>query len=149
MNGNVMIVDDDADIRFFVRTVLESAGCNVSDAPDAASLRQALKVQPPDALVLDLQLPDGNGVELLREVKQSWPKTKVIILTGYGTVEAAESVYKIDNVYLQSKPFDGEMLTAMLDMALAEPRKERHHTPAFHPTQRKVTEHQGAAQSLG
>src|SRR5437879_6494535 len=100
MNASVMIVDDDADIRFFARDVLEAEGCQVFEAGDGATLRRFFAQPAPDAVVLDLKLPDANGLDLLREVKQAWPTSKVIILTGYGTVDVAQDAYKIDDVFL-------------------------------------------------
>lgn len=119
MKATIVIVDDDEQLRFVVKTVLETEGCAVEEAADCASLRRLLRGTAPDLVILDLKLPDGEGLSLLPEVKQHWPKSKVIILTGFGTVEAAEAAYKVDDVYLQSKPFDAEMLKAMVGLALA------------------------------
>ena len=119
MNAKIVMVDDDEHLRFVVRAVLEADGCAVREAADCNALRRLLPGTAPDAVILDLNLPDGNGLELLPEVKRHWPKSKVIILTGFGTVQAAEAAYKVDDVYLQSKPFDAEMLKAMVALALA------------------------------
>ena len=114
-----MVVDDEADIRFLVKAFLEPEGCKVLEAGDAATLRRFFVQPAPDAVILDLKLPDANGLDLLREIKRSWPTSKVIILTGYSTVEAGAEAFKFEDVFLQRKPFDGEMLKAMLQMALA------------------------------
>jgi DNA-binding NtrC family response regulator len=119
MKATIVVVDDDKQIRFLVRSVLEAEGCAVQEAADCSALRELLRGTAPDVVILDLRLPDGDGLGLLPEVKRDWPKSKVIILTGFGTVEAAEAAYKVDDVYLQSKPFDAEMLKAMVGLALA------------------------------
>jgi DNA-binding NtrC family response regulator len=120
MNITVVVVDDEADIRFLVKTILEAEGCKVLEAGDGASLRRFFAQPAPDVVILDLKLPDASGLDLLREVKRNWPTAKVIILTGYGTAEAGEEAYKIADVFLQNKPFDGEMLKAMLELALTQ-----------------------------
>ena len=120
MKAKILVVDDEKEIRFLVRAVLEAQGYEISEATDSAGLRQCFPNPAPEVVILDLNLPDGNGLALLPEVKQHWPSAKVLILTGYGTVEAAEAAYKEADVYLLSKPFDPEMLKAMVEMALVK-----------------------------
>ncbi len=119
MNAKLLMVDDDEDLRGMVRDILALEGYEVAEAGNAAGLRRALQGPAPDALILDLSLPDGNGLSLLPEVKQHWPGAKVVILTGYGTVDAAHEAYRqMENVYFQSKPFDPGLLKALLELAL-------------------------------
>lgn len=118
MKAQILIVDDEEMLRLVTRCVLEAEGYEVLEAADAKSLRGHFSSPAPALVILDLELPDGHGLTLLPELKQHWPGTKVLILTGHGTVEVAESAFLVDDVYLQSKPFDGEMLKAMVAMAL-------------------------------
>ena len=120
MKAKILIVDDEEPLRFLVKTVLEDQGYEVTEAADSQDLRQLFTSPAPALVILDLNLPDGNGVRLLPELKQHWPSSKVLILTGYGTVDAAEAAYQVTDVCLQSKPFDAEMLKAMVQMALAQ-----------------------------
>jgi len=120
--ARILIVEDEPDVRLFVRTILEKQGYTVSEAADAAGLRAALEGPAPAAVIVDLHLPDGSGLALLSELKPKWPQTKVIILTGYGTVEVAEEAYKVDrNLFLHSKPVDGDTLIALIELALSSP----------------------------
>jgi len=122
LKQHVIIVEDEPDIRLFVRTILGKEGYTVSEAGDVAGLRAALEGAAPAALILDLNLPDGNGLALLGELKQKWPRTRVIILTGHGTVEVAEQAYKLDqDLFLHSKPVDGDSLIALVELALSRP----------------------------
>ena len=114
----VMVVEDDAVIRRLVRAALEVEGHEVIEVVNAAGLRQAFRVTIPDLVVLDLQLPDGDGLDLLPELKKNWPHAKVIILTGQSTVEAAEKASLVGEVYLQCKPFNAGILQALVDLAL-------------------------------
>jgi DNA-binding NtrC family response regulator len=119
MKAKIIIVDDEEALRMLVRSVLEAQGYEVLEAANLQSVRQFFPDAPPALVILDLNLPDGNGLKLLPEIQRHWPSTKVLILTGYGTVEAAESAYQVTDVYFQCKPFDAEMLKAMVGMALA------------------------------
>ena len=120
MKAKILIVDDEEALRFLAKTVLQGQGYEVSEAADAQSLRRLFPSPAPHLVILDLNLPDGNGIKLLPEVKQHWPMAKVLILTGYGTVDAAEEAYKVADVYLQSKPLDPDILKALVAMARAE-----------------------------
>lgn len=120
MNRTIMIVEDEADIRAFVRIILEKENYQVSEAADARSLRAALEGTPPAAVILDLNLPDGNALDILPELKRRWPGTKVIILTGFGTPEVAEEAYKLDKeLFLHCKPVDAGTLIALVELALS------------------------------
>jgi DNA-binding NtrC family response regulator len=120
MKTRILIVDDEAGIRNLVRVVLGSDQYEVTEAEDLAALRRSLAGPAPAVVILDLKLPDGNGVEALPELKQKWPASKVIILTNFGTVEAAEEAYKLDaQLFLLSKPLDPETLRALVEVTLA------------------------------
>ncbi len=120
MKPNILIVEDEKTLRDSVTSTLQKAGYEVSEAGDVAGLLEALEGPSPVALILDLSLPDGNGLEVLPAIKKGWPTTRIIILTGHGTVDVAEKAYKLDRqIILQSKPFDGEMLKALLALALS------------------------------
>ncbi len=119
MKAKIMTVDDEQVFRDLVTIFLVKEGHEVVEAVDCASLRRAFDGPAPNLVLLDLVLPDGNGLALLPELKQRWPNTKVIILTGHGTVEAAELAYRVGDVLWLNKPFDANMLRAMVDLALA------------------------------
>ena len=79
--GRVLIVDDEEGIRDLLKTLLE-CDYDVSEAESGAALHDALKREQPDVVLLDMKLPDGNGLGLLPAIKQRWPATEVIVLTG-------------------------------------------------------------------
>ncbi len=119
MKSAVLIVEDEADIRELVKLALGNESYAMTEAADVAGLRRAMAGPAPGVVILDLQLPDGNSLALLPELKEKWPDSKVIILTGYGTVEAADEAYRTDpDLFLQSKPFDPGTLRALVELAL-------------------------------
>ncbi len=81
LRGKVLIVDDQEGIRDLLKMVLENH-YQVAEADSGAALHQALNDDPPDVVLLDLTLPDANGLGLLPAIKQRWPETEVIVLTG-------------------------------------------------------------------
>ncbi len=118
MKPKVMIVDDEAVIREFVRTILEKNGCEVTEAADAASLKDMYGNGQPDVVLLDLKLPDADGLTLLPTLKKTWPEAEVIVLTGHGSIEAAVEATKRGAYYFQSKPFDASTLKLQVERAL-------------------------------
>jgi DNA-binding NtrC family response regulator len=77
----VLIVDDHEGIRELLRTILED-DYRVAEADSGAALHEALAHEQPDVVLLDMKLPDANGLGLLPAIKQRWPETQVIVLTG-------------------------------------------------------------------
>ncbi len=120
MRANIMIVEDDPNIRALLWALLPAAGYEVREADSLRALRACLGQPAPEVLLLDLQLGDGNGLSALPDVKQHWPGTRVVILTGHGSVEAADEAYKVEDVFLLTKPMDAEMLTTVIELALSE-----------------------------
>ncbi|HKI72178.1 MAG TPA: response regulator, partial [Verrucomicrobiae bacterium] len=82
MKTRIMVVDDDANMRDLMNTLLESEGYEVIPAESAAAAQAAFEGPQPDAVLLDLQLADGHGLDLLPSIKKTWPETEVIVLTG-------------------------------------------------------------------
>lgn len=113
-----MIVDDESVIREFVKTYLEGIGYEVIEAADAASLKSLYGGPQPDVVLLDLKLPDADGLALLPQVKKSWPEAEVIVLTGHGSIEAAVEATKRGAYYFQPKPLDGSTLKLQVERAL-------------------------------
>ena len=113
-----MVVDDESAIRSLVATVLTRAGYQVTEIGDAAALRESLASPEPDLILLDLKLPDGDGLELLPELKKQWPNTEVIVLTGHATIDAAVNATKLGAYDFQTKPFDHKTLLLAVERAL-------------------------------
>jgi two-component system, NtrC family, response regulator len=118
MKGKILIVDDDEDIRHLLGTVLEN-DYDTSPVESAAQLKQSFQSgSQPDLVLLDLGLPDGNGLDLLPQIKKQWPETEVIVLTGNATFEAAVESTKRGAYHFINKPFDVQMLLVTVERAL-------------------------------
>jgi len=118
MTPRIMIVDDESSIRSLLVTVLSKAQYDVSELGDAASLKERFSGPEPDVLLLDLKLPDAEGLELLPQIKKQWPSCEVIILTGFATIDAAVMATKLGAYDFQKKPFDHKSLLLSVERAL-------------------------------
>ena len=86
----VLVVDDEPDIRTLVKEILEDEGYGVGVAENAESAREARRARRPDLILLDIWMPDTDGISLLREWSDSGGlDTPVLIMSGHGTVETA------------------------------------------------------------
>lgn len=118
MKTHVMVVDDDQNIQLLLRSLLEAEGYEVLTAGDGAQLQNALTGPQPAVVLLDLQLPDAQGLELLPIVKAAWSDSEVIIVTGNATIDFAVEAIKRGAYDFLSKPFDGKRLTVTVRNAL-------------------------------
>jgi putative two-component system response regulator len=114
------VVDDDPRARLLERSLLESAGCECVEARDGLSALSALGVEPFDLVLLDLKLPDVDGYEVCRRIRQrpEGPHVKVIMISGMGDEELAQSLPRGADDYL-AKPFAPRQLLAKAKHALA------------------------------
>jgi DNA-binding NtrC family response regulator len=122
MKGKVLIVDDETSLRELLVAAL-SEYYEVAEAETGAELHKFFFQPAPDVVLLDVQLPDANGLDLLPQLKKSWPETEVIVLTGHGSVSMAVEAGRRGAYNFLSKPFEGEKLLA--DVKCAMERKEQ------------------------
>src|SRR5438045_2126298 len=118
MSATVWVVDDEAPIRSLLTTVLEKASYTVAELADAAALKEKFGGPAPDVILLDLKLPDAEGLDLLPQVKKAFPSAEVIILTGFATIDAAVMATKLGAYDFQKKPFDHKSLLLQIERAL-------------------------------
>src|ERR1700756_1928547 len=85
--GTVLIIDDEAGIREFLQTLLEMEGYDVETAATGQQGLNRIGQRPFDLILLDLALPDRNGMEILGDLRAQDPGLSVIMITAYGTVE--------------------------------------------------------------
>ena len=83
MNVNVMVVDDDAGIRKSIARFLEGEGCVVTQVSNGREALEALDTAHYDLVISDIVMPEMDGVELLREMRQRHPTVQTIVMTGF------------------------------------------------------------------
>jgi DNA-binding NtrC family response regulator len=114
MKRSVLVVDDEKMVRETLEELLRIESYEVFSVQSAAELTIALQGPQPDVVILDWLLTDGDGLELLPSLKRTWPDTEVIMLTGFGTFEAAVEATKRGAFHFQSKPFEPKSLLALV-----------------------------------
>jgi len=104
MKHKILLVDDQQELRTLLADSFKARGYDVLEASDGASLKSAFAGVQPDVALIDLKLPDADGLELLTALKAHWPDTEAIVLTGYGTLDYAVEATKRGAFHFQTKP---------------------------------------------
>jgi len=112
---SLLLVDDDEPFRERMARALRSRGFVIFTAGDRASAVQVASEHRPDVAVVDLRLPDSNGHEVVQGIIPVSPQTKLIMLTGYGSIASAvEAIQQGVHQYL-TKPLDADELVAAIE----------------------------------
>ncbi len=116
--ASILIIDDDENILFTLRMRLESLGYRVLTALDGLKGLEELEKESLDVILLDLKLPGMDGLDVLREIKKTFPGTEVIIFTAQGTIETAVTAIKEGAYDYITKPIDNQRLGILIEKAL-------------------------------
>jgi DNA-binding NtrC family response regulator len=122
--GSILIIDDEAEIRESLQTLLEMEGYEVETAVDGQDGLLHLGERPFDLVLLDLALPDRNGMEVLQEIRARDLQLSVIMITAYGTVDNAVRAMQSGATNFIQKPWDNEKLLADVRAAVGRRRAE-------------------------
>jgi len=124
----ILIVDDDDALRESMVNILESEGYVLDVAKNGSEAEMKLKNQVYNLVLLDVQLPDITGIQLLSKINEFAPRTKKIVLTGFPDTESAiKSVNEKADAYLL-KPFNPEELLRIIAYHLEEQKQELRYT---------------------
>jgi DNA-binding NtrC family response regulator len=115
---SALVVDDDASLRRVTQMQLEEAGYEVFTAADAAAALEVMEASVPPLVIADIKMPGASGIDLLRELRSSYPETTVILITAFGTVQTAVEAMKAGAYDYITKPIDYDELLLVLDRAL-------------------------------
>ncbi len=113
-----LIVDDEPDIRDLLEITLTRMGITTYTAPDLTTARALLEQHKPQLCLTDMNLPDGNGIELVHWIQQNTPCTPVAVITAYGSMDTAIESLKAGAFDFVSKPVELPRLRELVNSAL-------------------------------
>ena len=105
MTGRILVIDDEKAIRWSLGEALKNQGYDVVDAENGKKGISLFKQEPADLVILDLKLPDTNGIEVLKQIREEDDEVPVIMMTAYGEVETAVEAIKSGAYDFLLKPF--------------------------------------------
>jgi DNA-binding NtrC family response regulator len=116
--GSILVVDDEIEIREGLEALLTSEDFQVTLAETGAVGLQKLEDNPFDLMLLDVSLPDRNGLELLREIRLRDPQLSIILITAYGSIDMARAAFKGGAQDFITKPWSNDELVAQISVAI-------------------------------
>jgi DNA-binding NtrC family response regulator len=120
--GSILVIDDEAEIREGLELLLKTEGYQVSMADTGQSGLLRLGERPYDLLLLDVSLPDRNGIELLKDIRRQDPHLPIVLITAYGSIEMARAAFKSGAMDYITKPWSNDELLAQVAQAVESHR---------------------------
>jgi DNA-binding NtrC family response regulator len=114
----ILIVDDESVVRHAFVRILSSERCAVDTASNGAEALAKMHAQPYDVVLLDLKMPGMDGLTVLRTIKQLWPESEVIVVTGYAAVDTAKESVALGAFDYVAKPVGPEEVINVTNEAL-------------------------------
>ena len=143
--GKILIVEDNRDMQFILSNILKDKGYEVIVAGDGKKGLNKVRTQSPDLVLLDIRLPEMNGIEVLKEIKKIDSDIVIIMLTAYGQIKDAVHAMKLGAFDYITKPFDNEEILLNIKKAL----KTRHLSREVERLRRKLAEKETIVDFLG
>ena len=116
--ANLLIVDDEQSYRQLLNLVFEGDGHNIRTAMNGRDALEKLQIESADVIITDVKMPDMDGIELLRSVREFLPDVGVILMTAFATVDTAREAFKLGADDFIQKPFDVEELKVIVKKAI-------------------------------
>jgi DNA-binding NtrC family response regulator len=116
--GKILVVDDEKNIRLALQEALEPTGFEITTASSGEEALRALEEPRTALMLLDLQMPGIDGMEVLRQAAHAHPEVRVIIVTAHGTIDNAVEAMKLGAVDFIQKPFSVEEIRGLVTTVL-------------------------------
>ena len=118
--GHIIVVDDEPNIGLSLRLILEGEGHRVTTCDSAARFEAQRALGRADLYLLDVRLPDGNGIEILRSLKESDDPTPAVMISGHGTIRDAVEATQIGAFDFLEKPLARDRVLLAVKNALEQ-----------------------------
>jgi len=118
MKPTILLIDDDPSVQFGFSAYLNKTGYEVQTAGDMAEARQTLNQDSFDIILLDLSLPDGNGIDLIAEIRRNYPEVALVVITGRGDIPIAVKAMQLGADNFLTKPVDMDELSIYLGKSM-------------------------------
>lgn len=127
--SRILVIDDDPLTRSTIVTMLNRADFSVEDASDGKTGLAICHTNPPDLVITDIFMPHQDGIEIIRELKHSFPQTKILAITGAGQMhrEMASAAKALGADRILHKPFEKKSLLEAVNVALGTPSPPSQH----------------------
>ena len=127
--ANILIVGDEEVVRLSHLRSLQGADCNARAADDGRRAIQVMEQNPFDVVLLDLRMPDLDGMDVLKTIKQRWPKSEVVVITGYPSLESAKEALRLGAFDYLTKPLGPAEIVKAANSAMNQKRWALHSAP--------------------
>ncbi len=116
--NRILIVDDDETVRWSYLRSLASSACDIETAGNGEQALQTMEQHRFDVVLLDLRMPGLDGLSVLRTIKQKWPESEVVIITGYPSVDSAKQAVQLGAFDYVAKPVGPQDVINVTDGAI-------------------------------
>src|SRR5918992_4994274 len=124
MPESILIVDDEEAILLSLRPVLEDEGYEVKVAKSGSDALKMMAAEPPDLMLLDIWMPEMDGLDTLKRAREQSPRLQVMMMSGHGSIETAVKAVKLGAYDYIEKPLSLENVTLRVRHALDQRRLE-------------------------
>jgi two-component system nitrogen regulation response regulator NtrX len=128
VSHTILLIDDEESIRTTLAGVLGDEGFRVLTAPDGPSGLTLVEEKAPDLVMLDIWMPEMDGIEVLKSIKEKWPELPVVMISGHGTVETAVKATKLGAFDFIEKPLSIDKVVLTIEHALELTHLSREYT---------------------
>jgi DNA-binding NtrC family response regulator len=120
--ANILIVDDEEVVRLSHLRSLAGTDCNTQVAEDGKEALHVMEQQPFDVILLDLRMPDLDGMDVLKTIKERWPDSEVVVITGYPSIESAKEAVRLGAFNYLAKPLGPDDVIKAANDAMMQKR---------------------------
>jgi DNA-binding NtrC family response regulator len=126
----ILVVDDEEVVRLSHIRTLASMHCNVEVVKNGAEALGVMEQRPADVVLLDLRMPGMDGMAVLKTIKQRWPETEVVIITGYPNIETAKEAVRLGAYDYLAKPVGPDEVISVANGAMTQKKWALRQDPA-------------------